>query len=160
MAFYEPVSVFLATLSLWAYSYYTSKATDRQKKDATAEEGGSSASASRQQSPGQMEDTSGGLSSGNSTAPYGDGDPDPTFVRLDRPCDDEMVQLFVRSGRPPKMKAYITGVGDICAAEGPVRILREGRKILQKVSFAWARTTRYYDILESLEQAIMSRRQA
>jgi hypothetical protein len=65
-----------------------------------------------------------------------------------------MVQLFVRSAN---MRAYITGVGDICAAEGPARILREGRKILGTVSVAWGRTREYHDILEAMEQATMTR---
>ena len=57
------------------------------------------------------------------------------------------------------MKAYITGVGDICAPEGPARVLREGRKILGTVSRAWGRTRQYHDILEALERAIVNRRQ-
>ncbi len=31
-------------------------------------------------------------------APADDSDPEPMFIHLDRPCDDEMVQTFVRIG--------------------------------------------------------------
>jgi hypothetical protein len=82
-----------------------------------------------------------------------DDDGEPTFIRLDRPNDDEMVQLFVRSGRPSAMRAHITGVGDICSPQGPVKVLREGRKILESVSSAWGRTQDYISLLEAVEMA-------
>lgn len=173
MAFYEPVSVFLATLALWAYSYYTSRVTAQQRQTGRDEEGSRSGSVSRHQSPNGQENTpQDQRNSDADTSPSTSrvsqsrhvhasprtytytADPDPTFIRLDRPNDDEMVQLFVRSAN---MRAYITGVGDICAAEGPARILREGRKILGTVSVAWGRTREYHDILETLEQATMTR---
>lgn len=174
MAFYEPVSVFLATLTLWAYSYYTSRVSAQRQ---TSRDGESrSGSASRHESP----DPQGNTPQDQRGSHHGDvgpspsasrvsqsrlphasprtstytSDPDPTFIRLDRPNDDEMVQLFVRSAN---MRAYITGVGDICAAEGPARILREGRKILGTVSVAWGRTREYHGILEAMEKATMTR---
>ncbi|KAK6203675.1 hypothetical protein LQW54_008881 [Pestalotiopsis sp. IQ-011] len=78
-------------------------------------------------------------------------EPEPTFIRLDRPNDDEMVQQFVKSGRPSVMRAHITGVGNISSPQGPAKILREGRKILSSVSSAWSRTREYISILESVE---------
>ncbi|TPX12711.1 uncharacterized protein E0L32_000888 [Thyridium curvatum] len=108
-AFYEPTSVFLATLVLWAYSSYASRAPLPSR---------TSNSESSAEDP-----------------------PDPTFIHLDRPCDDEMVQLFVRSGRPSVIRAYVAGVGDIYDAKGPLGILQEGRKLLVSMSTAWGRTT-------------------
>lgn len=74
----------------------------------------------------------------------------PTFVRLDRPNDDEMVQLFVRSGAPGRMKAHITGVGDIYSAKAPSKILREGMKLLESVSTAWGRDPDRIHLLQEL----------
>ena len=174
MAFYEPVSVFLATLALWAYGYYTPKVMAQMRNE--VEDRSRSTSVSREVSLGRQAtsvspDQNSSLSEGNAPGSARErrtagsrqstytSDPDPTFIRLDRPCDDEMVQLFVRSGRPQRMKAYITGVGDLCSPEGPARVLREGRKILGTVSLAWGRTRQYHDILEALEEAMVSRRQ-
>ncbi|KAJ6055171.1 hypothetical protein N7444_004269 [Penicillium canescens] len=42
---------------------------------------------------------------------------EPSFIHLDRPCDDELVQLFVREGHA--MRGNVTGVGDICGVGGP-----------------------------------------
>lgn len=132
-AFYEPISVYLATLTLWAYSSYVSRAgapnhSDMPSRDVTIQ------------------------SSIDPASPDSVTEAAPTFIHLDRPNDDEMVQYFVLSGTPSVMRANITGVGDIYAAKAPLRILREGRKLLGVVSTAWARTSRYTSILEALEQ--------
>ena len=178
MAFYEPVSVFLATLTLWAYSSYASRASPLRHGNPTDEAGDiRSGSNSREQSPSRderyhgapPETPSDGQAHGCSPATTRvsqisvsiqsslrstlTADPDPTFIRLDRPCDDELVCLYVRQGRPSAMRAYITGVGDICSPKGPVRILKEGRKILNTLSITWGRTRKYIDILEAVEQA-------
>ncbi|KAM0410486.1 hypothetical protein ACHAPD_010291 [Fusarium lateritium] len=126
MAFYEPSCVFWAILTLWAYSVYSSKS--RRSSDEER-----SGSVTRRPSPDHVKAIS--------------DDENPTFIRLDRPNDDEMVQLFVRAG---VLKAYISGVGDIYAPTAPTRILREGRKILESVSLAWGRSTEYLDLLKAL----------
>ncbi|KAF4451552.1 hypothetical protein F53441_5509 [Fusarium austroafricanum] len=125
MAFYEPPCVFWATLTLWAYSVYSSKS--RRVPGDTR-----SGSVTRQASPDQ-------------SAIF--EDENPTFIRLDRPNDDEMVQLFVRVG---VLKAYISGVGDIYSSAAPPRILKEGMKILESVSLAWGRSREYLDLLQAL----------
>ena len=79
----------------------------------------------------------------------------PSFVHLDRPNDDEMVQLFVRSGRPSVMRAYISGIGDICSPKAPLRILKEGVKILTNVSMVWGRTDRYINVLTGMNAALL-----
>ncbi|UZP38069.1 hypothetical protein NXS19_005885 [Fusarium pseudograminearum] len=126
MAFYEPPCVFWAILTLWAYSVYSSKS-----RRSSGEE--RSGSVTRRPSPDHTKAIS--------------DDENPTFIRLDRPNDDEMVQLFVRAG---VLKAYISGVGDIYAPTAPARILHEGRKILESVSLAWGRSTEYLDLLKAL----------
>lgn len=130
-AFYEPISVYLATLTLWAYSSYTSRTT------VTKHQFG----ADSDDDPTEP------------TSPTSNNQPIPTFIHLDRPNDDEMVQYFVLSGTPSTMRANITGVGDMYGPKGPIRILKEGRKILASVSMAWGRTKEYVDVLESLERA-------
>lgn len=97
-AFYEPSSVFLATLALWAYGTFTARAPEINKDRDSSRE---------------------------------DEDDEllfPTVMQLDRPADDELVQLFVKRGA--SMKANISGVGNLCSAKGPVRVLMEGRKLL------------------------------
>ncbi|KAF7588208.1 hypothetical protein BBP40_005991 [Aspergillus hancockii] len=80
---------------------------------------------------------------------------EPTFLHLDRPCDDELVQIFVRGGQG--MKGNVTGVGDICAPEGPARILRAGCEALTSLT-SWGISKRYVAILTRLGE-LMSRDQ-
>jgi hypothetical protein len=100
-AFYEPSSIYLATLALWAYGTFTPH-------------------------------TSGAHRGGGPPPGEDDSDDDarplfPTSMHLDRPVDDELVQLFVKRGA--SMKANITGVGNLCSVRGPVRVLIEGRNV-------------------------------
>lgn len=165
-AFYEPLSVFMATLTLWAYSSYTARALPRSRSPQDAEYGrGRSESLSAEHSPSIFLDSQGVVGSSTTmshpeppdlpTSP--DDLPNPAFIRLDRPNDDEMVQLFVRSGRPAVMRAYISGVGDICGPKGPQKILREGRRILTGLSLCWGRTREYIDLLCGIENVFDTR---
>lgn len=98
-AFYEPSSVFLATLALWAYGHFavpTSRDGSKEPDDKNERE-----AAQRLY---------------------------PTTMQLDRPADDELVQLFVRRG--DTMKANIIGVGNLCSKKGNVRMLIEGKKLI------------------------------
>ncbi|KAJ2903331.1 hypothetical protein MKZ38_010082 [Zalerion maritima] len=177
MGFYEPLSVFLATLALWAYSSYTLRDVPkpdgcRNSTEASDQEASRSGSISREESPGRQAggaqfsatpDSPSGQPVGGGIipsvpillspmAPENDLESHhPTFIRLDRPNDDEMVQLFVRSGRPSKMRAHVAGVGDICSPQGPARILRQGIKLLQGVSMSWGRTREYARVLKAVE---------
>ncbi|KAJ5356208.1 hypothetical protein N7517_010817 [Penicillium concentricum] len=72
---------------------------------------------------------------------------EPSFVHLDRPCDDELVQLFVREGHA--MKGNVTGVGDICGPEGPERMLRVGCEIISGLT-AWSVSKKFVAILTRL----------
>lgn len=120
MAFYESQCILIATLTLWAYSYCASRGRTMTAEEAVA-------------------------------APEPDSEPnddDPEFIWLDRPNDDEMVQYFVRSGRPDVMKAYVSAVGDIYEPGSPAKILKAGLKILDTVAFAWGRDGKSVDLLE------------
>lgn len=72
---------------------------------------------------------------------------EPSLIHLDRPYDDELVQLFVCEGH--SMRGSITGAGDICAPKGPERILRVGCEILSSLS-AWGISKRLIAILTRL----------
>lgn len=54
---------------------------------------------------------------------------EPMVIQLDRPCDDEIVQAYVRTGE--KMSARMHRVGDICGKDAPRRILKLGIKLLK-----------------------------
>jgi hypothetical protein len=56
-------------------------------------------------------------------------DPEPQFLHLDRPVDDELVQTFVRAGH--KMSAHMSRIGNILTASAPAKILREGISLLE-----------------------------
>ncbi|KAE8353015.1 C2H2 type zinc finger domain protein [Aspergillus coremiiformis] len=119
-AFHEPVAVFLAILTLWAYGMCHSQVFPGIKS-----RGG----------------------------PNNDLPSEPTFFHIDRPCDDELVQIFVRGGQT--MKGNMTGVGDISAPDGPKRILQVGCKMLARLT-SWGISKRFTTILTRLGE-LMSR---
>ncbi|OBT68038.1 hypothetical protein VE03_01459 [Pseudogymnoascus sp. 23342-1-I1] len=71
----------------------------------------------------------------------------PTLMRLDRPADDELVQLFVKRGGG--MRAVVTGVGNLCSTRGPVRVLIEGRRLLMELK-RWGDSRRAVRSLSAL----------
>ncbi|KAJ9642083.1 hypothetical protein H2204_002452 [Knufia peltigerae] len=72
----------------------------------------------------------------------------PEFIHLDRPCDDEIIQHFVRNGQ--SMAGYMTNVGNIC--ETPQKVLLEGAKLLRTRLACWGVSREYYDILTKLAE--------
>jgi hypothetical protein len=113
--FYEPSSVFLASLALWVYGTFA-----------------------------------------RPTVPTRDDDPAmeadltlPESMQLDRPADDELVQIFVRRGN--EMKANILGVGHLCGPLGPERVLFEGCRLLRSSSI-WGSTASIVRVLTELAQ--------
>ena len=70
----------------------------------------------------------------------------PQFIHLDRPCDDEMIQHFVRNGH--NMSGYMASVGDICKT--PNKVLVEGAKLLRTRLGCWGVSREYYDVLSRL----------
>lgn len=149
-AFYEPSAVYLATLAMWAYASYTALAT---KALAHNRRPGSSRSGSP--SPTPPDGISPSVQS-NGDSMLGD---DPTFIRLDRPNDDEMVQLYVRNGHPSRMKANVTGVGNLSSPMGPERVLREGCKILAPMALTWGVAHEYVRILSAMAEVVSSVRE-
>jgi hypothetical protein len=83
------------------------------------------------------------------SSPSGSDSSTPTSIRLDRPTDDELVQLYIKSGA--NMKATITGVGNISGPKGPQRALKEGCKILSELT-NWGIGARYIRILTRLAE--------
>jgi hypothetical protein len=75
-------------------------------------------------------------------------DEQPEFIHLDRPCDDEMVQHYVRNGH--NMSGHMTNVGDICTT--PHKVLLEGAKLLRTKLACWGVSREYYDILMKLAE--------
>lgn len=60
-----------------------------------------------------------------------------SLIQLDRPCDDEIVQLFVRFGE--QITPYMARIGDIRCRDAPGKVLREGRQLLSDGNHASAR---------------------
>ena len=164
-AFYEPGAVFIATLVLWAYASHTPLAHAFARTD--------SRSGSDSPSPGTVFTTSSDVDAAGSSFmssddhhhhyAYADLDDHnnnqqqnqhhPTFIRLDRPNDDEMVQLFVRNGDPARMKAHVSGVGNLLAPQAPERVLREGCRLLSRMALTWGAAGEHARVLASLVES-------
>ena len=113
-AFYEPNAVYLATLAVWAYGLFAARSSMNSNLPSRSRSGTSSPT--NEQNDDDM----------------------PSFVRLDRPCDDELVQWYIRYGSPERMTASITRVGNVCSSKGPTRMLREGASILTQLGKIWS----------------------
>ena len=168
-SFYEPLAVYLASIVLWTYASYKSAALER---DAQAEKskpvGGPSGPDSdlsvvqparversvarrdgsqqtQQSPPSYPEDRDIDSDSKLDTESASD---QPEFIHLDRPCDDEMVQHFVRNGH--NMSGHMSNVGDICKT--PQKVLMEGAKLLRTRLSCWGVSREYFDILTKLAE--------
>ncbi|KAJ4534350.1 hypothetical protein HRR76_006277 [Exophiala dermatitidis] len=75
-------------------------------------------------------------------------DEQPEFIHLDRPCDDEMIQHFVRNGH--NMSGHMSNVGDICKT--PQKVLLEGAKLLRTRLACWGVSREYHNILTKLAE--------
>ncbi|PYH44603.1 putative C2H2 transcription factor [Aspergillus saccharolyticus JOP 1030-1] len=76
---------------------------------------------------------------------------EPTVIHLDQPCDDELVQLFVREGHA--IQGVLTGVGDICAAQGPAGVLRAGSETFVDL-MSWGISRKLKSILSQLADIV------
>ena len=74
------------------------------------------------------------------------------MINLDRPTDDELVQLYIRHG--DTMKVHIGGVGDPFRSTGPMYILRKGRRILKTLK-SWPIVDEWQDLLRSLQASLV-----
>lgn len=121
-SFLEPYAIYVATLVLWAYSIGLQLYNYHE--------------AVLEPAPSVTTDMSMGSRTTNKTSPINDPatenliDPDAltTVVHLDRPLDDELVQLYIRWGG--KMTARLSRVGDVSDPKAPRKILEEGHRIL------------------------------
>ncbi|KAL5361467.1 hypothetical protein BJX96DRAFT_165918 [Aspergillus floccosus] len=190
-AFYEPLALFLASLTLWAYGSYAAHITGHNGQFASADNGDThflrrtptnndilfpslfpALRSSSLAQPPMLRATDAGDQLGSSpqameaaqnpsaspirpactpqddalchqpeateTAAQGPRHafsqcrPSDTAIILDRPIDDEMVQLWVAEGIPQRITAFMFGSVDICALpHGPTRVLSEGSRLLQ-----------------------------
>ncbi|GAM85462.1 hypothetical protein ANO11243_034690 [Dothideomycetidae sp. 11243] len=122
-AFYEATDAYMATLVVWAYGSFCPT--------------------------GQRDGRSGRDRQTQSDESWSDVD-DISSIRLDRPTDDELVQLFIKRGRT--MKATIMGVGDIAGANGPVRMLVEGCRLLSTLHKWPIRKQHTRDLIHLIER--------
>ncbi|KAK1252053.1 hypothetical protein MKX08_003240 [Trichoderma sp. CBMAI-0020] len=131
-SFLEPFAIYTATLVIWAYSISVQFA--RQQEELQA------APLSEIRRP---------------TTPIRDEEPysELNVIYIDRPCDDEMVQLYLRHG--DKMSAHMARVGVITEASASSRILREGIRLIENGT--WEVDGVYMEVLTALVQAIEQR---
>ncbi|KAL9566493.1 hypothetical protein ACKAV7_009408 [Fusarium commune] len=138
--FIEPHAIYLATLSIWAYSVFNTPRTKSQQQYGDVVSRSVPASGERE-SNGSV---------GNNEV-ESEEEPDPTFIHLDRPCDDEMVQVYIRLGH--KMAGHMQRVGNICSPNAPPKILKEGIRMLSHArakNKEWGIETSYVKGLTSL----------
>jgi hypothetical protein len=120
----EPFAVWLSTLVIWAYAT-ASHGVNQQTHQAS--EIVRIATQNRLDLQGMVVDSNDTFEQDANSA-IEDVLIDSPYINLDRLCDDELIQTFVRHGT--KMTGYMTGIGDICQAGSAEKILREGVKIL------------------------------
>jgi hypothetical protein len=125
--FHEPFAVFLATITLWAYGSYNRIVAE---------------------SCGEVESSTELLNEARTDPDIVSDMAEQDYIQIDRPADDEIVQLFVRKGR--YMRAMVNGVGDLCEPNSPAKILLQGRKLLKLRLWSWQSSRRYHDTLMSL----------
>ncbi|KAI0008806.1 hypothetical protein F4779DRAFT_628195 [Xylariaceae sp. FL0662B] len=132
--FLEPFAIYAGTLAIWAYSVSLQFA--RQQGELLRLR--SAASLPQPSAAHQQDAVDGHTSSpesvtsrvdlGSTPRTETEEAPDPSFIHLDRPCDDEMVQTYLRHG--DKMSAYVSRVGNIADETAPRKIVLEGLRLL------------------------------
>ncbi|RGP68501.1 transcription factor zms1 [Fusarium longipes] len=121
--FIEPHAIHLATLLLWAYSIFTARSMSPELPQNTG------VSTPRHELESYVPKGSiNPRATPNRDHEDDEEEPEPAFIHLDRPCDDEMVQTYIRLGH--KMQGYMQRVGDICSSDAPPKILKEGIRLL------------------------------
>lgn len=75
----------------------------------------------------------------------------PPMIQIDRPCDDELVQTFIRQGNliPP----YMTGVGFVCEAGSAARIPRLSAELMTARCHSWRVCKQYQAKLFGLAES-------
>lgn len=127
-SFFEPFAVYIATLITWAYSQCHQPPEQDDQNPCGDTHGFISANGGHEAAT-SVAVTSEASSDGNSSFDRaGSTSPEPSLIQLDRPCDDEIVQAFVRRGF--EMSAYMQNIGNIHDRGAPRKILLEGKRLL------------------------------
>ncbi|UKZ61290.1 uncharacterized protein TrAtP1_002556 [Trichoderma atroviride] len=129
-SFLEPFAIYTATLVIWAYSISVQFAKQQEELQAGP------LTESQQPTTSADEELYSELN----------------IIYIDRPCDDEIVQLYLRHG--DKMSAHMARVG-IITTSAPSRILREGMRLLEDGT--WGVDGVYMEVLTALVQAMEQR---
>lgn len=127
-SFIEPFAIYISTLVIWAYSVST-QLVKAQNNDIISQQSTGLLPSRASADTDVSQQISAGIGQSDSAQPEEyESDPEPSFIHLDRPCDDELVQIYVRLGN--KTSGYMSGVGNICAPGAPTKILHEGIRLL------------------------------
>ncbi|KAL5341057.1 hypothetical protein BJX70DRAFT_396113 [Aspergillus crustosus] len=118
-SFLEPFGVYAATLVLWAYSISVSFVRQQTLSRDSQNNNTETTVSSALSSAATVDDDQEGSSS----------DAETTVIQIDRPCDDELVQAYIRLD--DNITARMSRVGDICEASAATRILKQGIKLLR-----------------------------
>ncbi|USW54757.1 hypothetical protein Slin15195_G080760 [Septoria linicola] len=141
--FYEPFAIYVSTIVLWTYSLYLPQIRNVLL--------GIKDSRERQHREQQQERSDIAQSRPGSSNESEDDDLIPNTILLDRPCDDEIVQAFVRKGH--SMTAEMSGAGDICTPQGRRRLLEESMKLLRRSQYAgYGKAQEYCHLVQKLAQ--------
>ncbi|KAL6890068.1 fungal-specific transcription factor domain-containing protein [Trichoderma evansii] len=164
-SFLEPFTIYISTLIIWAYSISVKFAKQQEELQMAASMEG----------PPSPEACAVPTACQQSTTPKDEElCSEVSFFYIDRPCDDEMVQMYLRYG--DKLSAHMARVGTITQASAPSRILQEGIRLLAndttggtlvlatgsggqdrpKIS-TWGAEQTYMDVLAALSQTMEQR---
>ncbi len=128
-SFMEPFAIYISTLVLWGYSISNARAAADQSTEVS-------------------------LSDALEWMHGADGPeaPQPAFIHLDRPCDEETVQTYVQRGA--HIPAFMAHIGDVMDEAAPASILREGIRLLRRISTTspgtWGIEATYVKTLKSM----------
>ncbi|KKP06678.1 hypothetical protein THAR02_01167 [Trichoderma harzianum] len=160
-SFLEPFAIYMATLIIWAYSVSVQFARQQEEfQAAPSMEGPLSPEARTVAAACQQPTTT------TTTTQDEDLCSELPFFFIDRPCDDEMVQMYLRFGN--KMSAHMARVGIITQASAPSKILQEGIRLLGNATAGgqdvpemstWGAERTYMEVLVALARA-MEQKQA
>ncbi|KAJ4865634.1 fungal specific transcription factor domain-containing protein [Trichoderma breve] len=152
-SFLEPFTIYMATLIIWAYSVSVQFAKQQEEfQAAPSMEGPLSPEARTVAAACQQPTTSTQDEDLCSELP---------FFFIDRPCDDEMVQMYLRFGN--KMSAHMARVGVITQTSAPGKILQEGIRLLGNATAGgqdvpemstWGAERTYMEVLVALARAM------
>jgi hypothetical protein len=112
----EPTSLFVASVILWAYGSFVPLLQASTDEDHPV------------------------ISPVDTDEPY-----DPKMIQIDRPCDDELIQIFIRRGN--SMQPHMLGVGNICQSGGAHKVLKIGAKLIKNRCSAWPISKTYENLL-------------